>query len=245
MSSIFELGFSLAEPKERQPRNHPLLAIIGAQGVGKSTLTGLLATRVGFQSVDEDFSGLESDLARLNQLKMEIWAGSQNADVRKTARDLAIGLELIFLNRKAVQGASLESMCMKGPVALDASLMVDVIYLQAYHQQGLIADTDVAFYLKQFQIVQEFMPSPDLYIGLKVSPQVLVSRVRNRSREFENAIPDSEFYRMADISNRLIDTIAARGWPIHVVNTDDLDYANNAQHKEAVITQIRQRLKTQ
>lgn len=245
MSSIFELGFSLAEQKERQPRNHPLLAIIGAQGVGKSTLTELLATQAGFLTVCENFKGLETDLDRLNQLKKELWAGSQNVDIQQEARDLAIGLELIFLNQKAVQGASLESMCMKGPVVLDASLLVDVIYLQAYHQQGLIADTDVAFYLKQFQIVQEFMPSPDLYIGLKVSPQVLVARVRNRGREFERAIPDSEFHRMAAISNRLIDTIAARGWPIHVVDTDDLDYANNAQHRQTVTVQIRQRLKTQ
>ncbi len=235
---IKEQENSWLRAKEREHRDNPYLAIVGPQGVGKTTLADYLRDHNGLQKIEENYSGLEHLLGEFNGLKRALFKDPHNQEMRKRAQDLAVELEIIFLGRSVGNVNVIEEGLKRGMVLQDTAEISNVIYVETYLREGLFRPNDADFYLKQLGIVREVMPMPDLLIGLKVSPPVLVDRVRKRDREFERDIPDSEFKIMAEISNALIEQIKASGWPVLEIDTDRFNYAHNGHHQTEVVSMV-------
>ena len=102
---------------------------------------------------------------------------------------------------------------------------------------------DFEFYLRQLGVVLEIMPSSDLIIALLVSGQNLVERKNARGREFERIIPDKELILEAELSNQLIDKMKKDGWPILVIDTDEINFAHSKEGKAETLSLIEQSLR--
>jgi len=226
----------IASRKERKERNFPLVEGIGPQGVGKSTLAGLLARGLKGEHVEENFRGLEAQLGKLNELKRKILLGEETPGVEKAtkaergdASSLALELEIEFLNRKLNQKPRVERALETGLVFWDASVWTDLIYAMTYRQLKIMTEKDCQSYLIKFQETLPQLPAPDLILGLRVSGKVLAARAENRWKEdkgrlFERTVPNEFYWAMAENSQRLMDALSENDLPMKIIDTDSFDF---------------------
>jgi len=226
---------------EREKRPHPLIVGVGPQSVGKSTLLDkVLAKRFSGEYIPEDYQGLEGKLGRLNDFKKRVLSGQADVLDKEEARSLALEIELEFLDRKLAQAQLVKSGLEDHPVFWDASIWTDLIYARTYLLLGIITQEDYDIYWRRFREVLPQLPDPDLMIGLKVSPPVLVNRWQDRLRQnterrFEETIPEIFFLKMAEVSNQLIDELGEAGFPVLVVNTDEINFQPGKAGEEVVV----------
>ena len=146
------------------------VAVAGNIGAGKSSLTRLLAERFGwnpyFESVDDnpylpDFYG---DMSR--------WS---------------FHLQIYFLaNRFKHHKRMTES---GESVIQDRSIYEDAeIFARNLHDIAKMDDRDYSNYVSLFQVMTDYLKSPDLMIYLRASIDTLVQQISRRGRSFEQGI---------------------------------------------------------
>ena len=156
------------------------VAMSGNIGSGKSTLTTLLAQRLGWQPyyevVDEnpylaDFYG---DMAR--------WS---------------FPLQVFFLTRRFRHHQEIlratHSVIQDRTIYEDADIFARNLYLQ-----GLMDERDYRAYHDLFTMMVDYLRPPDLVIYLRAPVDVLIERIRARSRDFEREIPRDYLAQLND-----------------------------------------------
>ena len=143
------------------------IAIAGNIGAGKTTLTKKLSQDLNikpiFESVDDNpyLENFYNDMSR--------WS---------------FNLQIFFLHKRFSN--QLELINSKQSFVQDRSIYEDKeIFAKNLNDMKLMSDVDWDTYCNLFNDMIQFIDQPDLIIYLKASTSTLISRIKNRKRDFE------------------------------------------------------------
>lgn len=196
------------------------IAIAGNIGVGKSTLTKLLAESLGakpyFEPVNENpyLADFYQDMAR--------WAYHS---------------QMYFLSRRLKDQAALVKE--EGVLIQDRSLYENAeVFARNLYERQLISERDWATYQEIYQTAMSLLRPPDLVVYLQASVPRLVEHIRRRGRDFEQGV-DVEY--LSNL-NRLYDDWVAgfKQAPVLIVPTDEIAYLEKQERCQRVLELIQQ-----
>jgi deoxyadenosine/deoxycytidine kinase len=198
------------------------VAIAGNVGVGKSTLTRLLANRLDW----EPFYEAVDDNPYLADFYSDMQAWSFHSQIFFLTRRLRHHRQLLDHPKSVIQDRS---------VYEDAEIFARNLY-----EQGNMAQRDYGSYRELYEVLTQFLPAPDMVIYLRASVATLQNRIRMRGREFEQSIDPAYLERL----NRLYEDWIGRFRlsPVLIVPADDLDFVANGKHLDLVVEKIKEKL---
>jgi deoxyadenosine/deoxycytidine kinase len=198
------------------------IAIAGNVGVGKSTLTRLLATRLGW----EPFMEAVDDNPYLADFYQDMARWSFHSQIYFLSRRLRHHRALLDHPNSVVQDRS---------VYEDAEVFARNLYVQ-----GAMGERDYGSYRELYEVLISFLPPPDLVVYLRASVPTLLQRIARRGRDFERDIAPDYLEQLNRLYAEWIDAFTL--CPVLSIPADDLDYVNNPAHLDLVIARIRDRL---
>ena len=201
------------------------IAIAGNIGVGKSTLTGLLASRFGWTPYYEvvDTNPYLSDF----YLDMKNWA---------------FHLQVFFLSKRFQHHKKMLSE--EGSVIQDRSIYEDAeVFSRNLYYEGKFSERDYRNYLSLFECMTSYLQSPDLLIYLRASIETLEHRIRSRGRNCEKDIPRDYLERLNQRYEEWVKNYKLG--PVLIVDTEDLNVVTRKNDLEKVADLVYQTLKTQ
>lgn len=202
----------------KNPSNNMFLVVAGNIGGGKTTLTKKLSERLGwkpfFESVSDNpyLSDFYADMSR--------WS---------------FPLQIYFLTHRFKTHKLIET---SGASSIqDRSIYEDAnIFARALYEQGNLSKRDYENYVTLYQSMIEYLSAPTLMIFLRRSVPKLVERIKQRGRDYEQAIPIDyltrlnnyydDWYKNYNLGKSLI------------VNTDELDFLENEDHFNQLVQKI-------
>jgi deoxyadenosine/deoxycytidine kinase len=198
------------------------VAIAGNVGVGKSTLTQLLADRLGweafYEAVDEN---------------------PYLADFYGDMRAWSFHSQVFFLSRRLKHHRQL--LDRPHSVLQDRSVYEDAeIFARNLYQQGSMTERDWDTYSELYNALVNFLPAPDLVIYLRASADTLKDRIRRRGREFEQDIDPLYLQRLNTLYEEWISRFTLS--PVLIVPADSLDFVTYSTHLDLIVSKIRERL---
>ena len=198
------------------------VAIAGNIGVGKSTLTGLLSQRLGW----EPFYEAVADNPYL-------------ADFYQDMPRFAFHSQIFFLSRRLRHHRRL--LDFPGSVIQDRSVYEDAeIFARALFEQGHIVPRDYHTYRELYEVLCQFLPPPDLVVYLRASVPTLLRRIASRGRTFEQGITPQYLEQLNDFYATWMQDFAL--CPVLTVPADELDFVHNGSHLELIIAKIEEKL---
>lgn len=201
------------------------VAIAGNMGVGKSTLTRLLAEEWGwtpfYEAVDDN---------------------PYLADFFKNMKQWSFHSQIFFLSRRIRSHREIVNHA--GSVIQDRSIYEDAnIFARNLHQRGNMSDRDYGVYRGVYEEFIQFLPTPDLIIYLKASVPTLIERVHRRGRDFERDISPLYLQQLNELYNAWIEDFTL--CPALTVQTDSLDFVRFESHlqhlKDEILAQLANR----
>ena len=204
------------------PSKSLFVAVAGNIGAGKSSLTRILAGRFGwkpyFESVDDNpyLPDFYADMTR--------WS---------------FHLQIYFLaNRFKHHKRMTES---GEPVIQDRSIYEDAeIFARNLHDIGKMDDRDYSNYVSLFEVMTDYLKSPDLMIYLRASIDTLVQQISQRGRSFEQGIPRDYLEQLNKHYERWISNYH-RG-PLLIIESDNLDFVNRDGDLEQIVRLVNAKL---
>jgi deoxyadenosine/deoxycytidine kinase len=199
-----------------------IIVVAGNIGVGKTSLTERIASRLGWRS---DFESV-ADNPYLPDFYADMHAW-------------AFHLQIYFLGHRA--GQYLEAVHDKRSVILDRSIYEDFyIFARALYQMGNVAERDYLTYRRLFDLVVATLPTPNLLIYLRAPVPILMNRIRRRARNMETGI-SIEYLTALDsyYDEWLADFDVC---PVLTIRTDNLDFVHQAQALDIVVDRIQDKL---
>ncbi len=99
-----------------------------------------------------------------------------------------------------------------------------------------LSDDEFLLYEKIYAYLKPQTPTPDLVIYLQAKTDTLVERVARRGAAMEQGISETYLARLADAYSRYFYQYDAA--PLLVVNSDQLNFVDNAEHLNLLLQQI-------
>lgn len=206
-------------------RDKRFIAIAGNIGVGKSTLTGLMAQRLDwkpfFEAVDDN--------PYLADFYADMSAWSFQSQVFFLSRRLQHHRHILDHPTSALQDRS---------VYEDAEVFAANLY-----RQGWMSQRDYATYRDLYEGINLFLPPPDLMVYLRVSVDTLLARIRLRGRAYEQTIDPEYLACLNTLYDEWIDRFTL--CPVLTVPADALDFVWHTPHLELIIQKVEERLSGQ
>ncbi|MCK6528384.1 deoxynucleoside kinase [Myxococcota bacterium] len=198
----------------RSPRH---IAIEGVIGVGKSTLTRLVAERLGARAIFEPV--VENPfLARFYQDRPRY----------------AFQTQLFFLLTRFQQQLELRQGDLFTPsVVCDYLFAKDRIFARLN-----LAEDEIALYEQVYRLLDGRLPRPDLVVYLQAPTEVLQERIRRRGLSFEQEIPREYLDELSDLYNDFFSSYDES--PLLVVHTAELNLVHHEPDREYVLQAIRE-----
>jgi len=191
------------------------IAVEGVIGVGKSSLTRLLAEEFGASPVFEPV--IENPfLPRFY----------------KDRKRYAFQTQLYFLLTRYQQQLEL-----KQPGLFVQRTVCDYLFAKDRMFATLNLDRDeLVLYNQIFETLDARLPSPDLVIYLQADIDILMERIQRRGLEFEKSIDRSYLVELSDLYNDFF--FNYRGSPLLVVQTSGIDFVGNERDREWLLKEI-------
>lgn len=211
-----------------------MLITIGAMiGAGKTSLAELVAnhfnSEVFYESVDD------------NPILQLFYTASEEEIQTKRYPFL---LQLWFLNTRF---KSIKEALIKDNNVLDRSIYEDWYFAKVNKDLGRISDLEFSLYedlLNNMLEELEELPkkSPDLMIYLSGSFETILERIKKRGREYElDEALVSYYYTLWEGYDNWIKQ-HYKASEVLIINIDEIDYVNNEEHKQEVLSMIEQKL---
>jgi deoxyadenosine/deoxycytidine kinase len=198
------------------------IAIAGNVGVGKSTLTGMLAEKLGW----EPFYEAVGDNPYLADFYKDMCRWSFHSQIFFLSRRLRHHYQLLHSPNSVVQDRS---------VYEDAEIFARNLY-----QQSNMGGRDYRSYRELYEVLVLFLPPPDLVVYLKASVPTLLERIARRGRDFEQDISPLYLQQLNELYNEWIEDFTL--CPVLTIPADDLDFVRFNGHLDVVIEQILEKL---
>ena len=161
--------------------DNPFVGIAGNIGVGKTTFTEIVAKHFGWREFYESVA----DNPYLDDFYRDMHRWSFN-------------LQIYFLHHRFA--GQIDIMTSEKGVIQDRTIYEDVeIFARNLHDMNFMMDRDWSTYQNLFSNMAQFLRKPDLIIYLKASTDTLLSRIKNRDRDFERDI-SPEYLHSLNIS---------------------------------------------
>ena len=211
-----------------------MLITIGAMiGAGKTSLAELVAnhfnSEVFYESVDN------------NPILPLFYTASEEEIQTKRYPFL---LQLWFLNTRF---KSIKEALIKDNNVLDRSIYEDWYFAKVNKDLGRISDLEFSLYedlLNNMLEELEELPkkSPDLMIYLSGSFETILERIKKRGREYElDEALVSYYYTLWEGYDNWIKQ-HYKASEVLIINIDEIDYVNNEEHKQKVLSMVEQKL---
>ncbi|MEL6546126.1 MAG: deoxynucleoside kinase [Myxococcota bacterium] len=192
------------------------IAIEGPIGVGKTTLTRMLAERLGAKSVFEEFSD--------NPFLRDFYADRER---------MAFQTQTYFLVARYKQQEALRQhdLFARGIVS-DYLFAKDRIF--AYLN---LDEEELSLYEKIYELLRPRLVKPDLVVYLQARPEVLLKRIKMRGRDMESPIDSAYLERLMRAYNQFF--FHYEETPLLVVETSDIDFKADRLQFDSMVEQIR------
>lgn len=199
------------------------VAIAGNIGVGKSSLTTLLAERLGWEPFFE-----------------AVVENPYLADFYRDMRRWSFNSQVFFLSRRLHDHQAL----MEHPTSVlqDRTVYEDAeIFARNLYRQGYMSERDWASYLDLYKSVSSLLPPPNLVVYLQASVDTLLKRIDIRGRDFEREISGEYLARLNDLYDEWVANFNL--CPVLTIATDDLDFVQQPEHLDRITARIEDRLR--
>jgi deoxyadenosine/deoxycytidine kinase len=198
------------------------VAVAGNIGVGKTTLVQKLCDNLGWTPFFEP----ERDNPYL-------------PDFYKDMQTWAFHSQVFFLTRRL---RAHKDLCVHpGSVIQDRSVYEDAeIFAHNLYKQKQIGERDYQTYLELYHVLVEFLPPPDLVLYIKASVPTLLTRIKQRGRDYEEEIDPGYLEGLNTLYNQWIDDFNL--CPVLTIPGDDLDFVANNGHLDLVIGKVQEKL---
>ena len=196
-------------------KNHPFVGLAGNIGVGKTTFTEIVAKKMDWIPYYESVAD--------NPYLIDFY------------RDMSrwsFNLQVYFLHKRFKTHH--EMSMSNGGVIQDRTIYEDVeIFARNLQEMNFMDKRDWENYRGLFSIMTSYLRQPDLIIYLKASTDTLLSRIKNRSRDYEKSI-DPEYLHTLNVAyNKWINNI--KNIPVHVIETDGFNIFDDKNDEEDIM----------
>lgn len=201
------------------------VTVAGTMGSGKTTVARLLSQKLKLHLLEENF-GENVFLPRFYK-NMKRWAFHS---------------QTFFLMEKINQTLNTKKLLSEKLVIQDTPIEQDVFsYAKAQNIIGNLDDSEWRLYQKIYLSFAKYFPRPNLVIFLENSLPVLVKRVKNRGRTYEQTIPEKYIKLLDNLNHKWL----ANGcrYKILQINTDDLNLVKNKKDQQTFLDIVQKKLK--
>jgi len=198
------------------------LTIAGNIGVGKSTLTHLLASRLGWKAYFEAFE-----------------ENPYLADFYGDMKKWGFHSQIFFLSKRLQQHYTL--LQQPDPVIQDRSVYEDAeIFARNLYRQGAMAAREWETYQQLYHTSALLVSPPSLLVYLKASIPTLVRRISLRGRDYEQSISVDYLTQLNELYQEWITHFTL--CPVLTIETDALDFVHYEKHLDLITSKIIERL---
>lgn len=194
------------------------IAIAGNIGVGKSTLTERLGTKLGWDIYLEPTT--------------------QNpylADFYKDMRRWGFHSQVFFLTHRLQQHIDLLNA--PNTVVQDRSVYENAeVFARNLYEKDLLSERDWATYQQIYQNLVDLVPPPNLIVYLRATVPTLRRRIELRGREYERRVPTSYLAELNQLYDRWTRTFTIA--PIMTVNTDKVNFVEDDDALDSLVREI-------
>lgn len=119
------------------------------------------------------------------------------------------------------------------------SLVADYLFAKDHLFAQLNLDADeLALYRQLFHMLGARIPKPDLVVYLQARPDVLMARLRKRSRDYERHVTPEYVRRIAEAYKDFF--FHYEDTPLLVVNSSEIDFVAHSEETADLIREIRE-----
>lgn len=198
------------------------ITIAGNIGVGKSTLTRLLAERLDWEPVYE-----------------AVTENPYLADFYEDMRRWSFHSQVFFLSRRLRQHHNL--LQKNSSVIQDRSVYEDAeVFARNLYRQGHLSQRDWRCYLDLYETLATLLRPPDLVVYLQASVTTLRRRIGHRGRGYEQTITDEYLAQLNELYDAWVSGF--RLCPVLTVDTNNLNYVQDETHLDQIWHRIEDRL---
>ncbi len=191
------------------------IAIEGVIGVGKTSLASLLSERLNAKLVLEN--------------------PEENPFLEQFYRDprhYAFQTQLFFLLSRFRQQQELPEPDLFHPlIVADYLFAKDRIF--AYIN---LSEAEITLYEKVMVLLEMRLRKPDLVVYLQSSTERLMRNIRTRNRPYEKEMSEEYIRTLNEAYNHFF--FHYNDTPLLIVNATAIDYVNNPDHLEAIMTEL-------
>ena len=132
-------------------------------------------------------------------------------------------------------------MSSEGGVIQDRTIYEDVeIFARNLHEMKFMTDRDWNTYQNLFKNMTRFLQKPDLIIYLKASTDTLLSRIRNRDRDFERDISPEYLHSLNIFYDQWISR--CKDQDVLTINSDGFNIFTDKNGLQDILNQIEKAL---
>lgn len=197
-----------------------MIVIDGVVGVGKSTLMNILAEELNMVKFEEPV--IENPIL---------------PKFYENRKRYAFPSQVFFLNSRF---AHLKEAGKIEDCILDRSIYGDAIFAKMLCKSGDMTSEEFAIYEELLENMIDHIKEPKLMIYLEVSVDEAMRRIRKRGRDFEQKVEREYWESLNQEYKSYFDNYNLS--PILKINVDNIDFENNKEDKEKVLSLIKNRL---
>lgn len=195
---------------------HHYIVIEGPLGVGKTTLAQMLAERMGVQTLLEDVEE--------NPFLIQFY---------QSPKEYGFQTQIFFLLRRYNLAQEMAQIDLFNRTTISDFLFdKDQIFARAN-----LNDNEFWLYEQLFQLLKKRVSIPDLVIFLQAKTDVLMERIRKRSRKYEKTISFKYLDKINQAFNEFF--FHYTECPLLVVNASEIDFVHVPEDFEDLVEQIR------
>ena len=207
-----------------------MIVLAGTIGAGKSSLTDMMAERLGSQAFYESIDD--------NEVLPLFYANPEQ---------YAFLLQIYFLNKRF---ASIKQAMEEDNNVLDRSIYEDSLLFHLNADLGRATETEVRVYDELLENMMEELPyaahkkHPDLLVHIRVSFETMLERIEKRGRSYEQLSFDPTLYDYYKELNRRYDQWYEeyKESPKIQIDGDQFNFVEDPEAKEAVLKIIEEKL---
>ena len=199
----------------------PFIGIAGNIGVGKTTFT----TKI-------------SKIFKLEPYYESVIDNPYLDDFYNNMDRWSFNLQVYFLNHRFKSHQ--EMMKINNGVVQDRTIYEDVeIFAKNLYEMDHLSNRDWKNYKDLFYLMTQFIDAPDLIIYLRASIDTLLTRIKNRDRNFEKDIDSEYLYKLNISYERWIKSLNKND--VMIIETDNFNIFEDYQMLEDIVNNISKR----